>query len=149
MLVSVIDIFDFLFKKITMYFFRKRYYYQSEQGCVLNFRACHFSLFVYIWIIHKFFSLSFRTYRCRNHSSSVQKTFFTSLQHPTIGSSDLDSLKSFSWEQFQRKETTTSMVFQSCWRMGKRTGKVPYLSLIHIWRCRRLLTCRSRWSPYH
>ena len=22
------------------------------------------------------------------------------------------------------------------------------LSLIHIWRCRRLLTCRSRWSPY-
>ena len=23
------------------------------------------------------------------------------------------------------------------------------LSLIHIWRCRRLLTCRSRWSPYH
>ena len=23
------------------------------------------------------------------------------------------------------------------------------LSLIHIWRCRRLLRCRSRWSPYH
>ena len=23
------------------------------------------------------------------------------------------------------------------------------LSLIHIWRCRRLLTCRSRWSPNH
>ena len=23
------------------------------------------------------------------------------------------------------------------------------LSLIHICRCRRLLTCRSRWSPYH
>ena len=26
---------------------------------------------------------------------------------------------------------------------------VNNLSLIHIWRCRRLLTCRSRWSPYH
>ena len=26
---------------------------------------------------------------------------------------------------------------------------VLILSLIHIWRCRRLLTCRSRWSPYH
>ena len=26
---------------------------------------------------------------------------------------------------------------------------VVALSLIHIWRCRRLLTCRSRWSPYH
>ena len=25
----------------------------------------------------------------------------------------------------------------------------PALSLIHICRCRRLLTCRSRWSPYH
>ena len=23
------------------------------------------------------------------------------------------------------------------------------LSLIHIWRCRRSTTCRSRWSPYH
>ena len=28
--------------------------------------------------------------------------------------------------------------------------KLPnILSLIHICRCRRLLTCRSRWSPYH
>ena len=24
-----------------------------------------------------------------------------------------------------------------------------YLSLIHIWRCRRSYACRSRWSPYH
>ena len=26
---------------------------------------------------------------------------------------------------------------------------VYYLSLIHIWRCRRSTLCRSRWSPYH
>ena len=26
---------------------------------------------------------------------------------------------------------------------------VRCLSLIHIWRCRRRLRCRSRWSPYH
>ena len=26
---------------------------------------------------------------------------------------------------------------------------VEALSLIHIWRCRRLDACRSRWSPYH
>ena len=26
---------------------------------------------------------------------------------------------------------------------------VCFLSLIHIWRCRRRLRCRSRWSPYH
>ena len=24
-----------------------------------------------------------------------------------------------------------------------------FLSLIHIWRCRRYSLCRSRWSPYH
>ena len=31
------------------------------------------------------------------------------------------------------------------------TGKerVDSLSLIHIWRCRRIERCRSRWSPYH
>ena len=27
--------------------------------------------------------------------------------------------------------------------------KIPNLSLIHIWRCRRYAVCRSRWSPYH
>ena len=26
---------------------------------------------------------------------------------------------------------------------------LTYLSLIHIWRCRRIERCRSRWSPYH
>ena len=26
---------------------------------------------------------------------------------------------------------------------------VYFLSLIHIWRCRRSYACRSRWSPYH
>ena len=26
---------------------------------------------------------------------------------------------------------------------------LPFLSLIHILRCRRMSMCRSRWSPYH
>ena len=26
---------------------------------------------------------------------------------------------------------------------------ISFLSLIHIWRCRRSTLCRSRWSPYH
>ena len=30
-----------------------------------------------------------------------------------------------------------------------KTGFLFYLSLIHIWRCRRSTLCRSRWSPYH
>ena len=29
------------------------------------------------------------------------------------------------------------------------SATVYYLSLIHIWRCRRIERCRSRWSPYH
>ena len=27
--------------------------------------------------------------------------------------------------------------------------RLQKLSLIHIWRCRRIERCRSRWSPYH
>ena len=38
--------------------------------------------------------------------------------------------------------------------LGRRPGHVARptitdLSLIHIWRCRRIERCRSRWSPYH
>ena len=32
---------------------------------------------------------------------------------------------------------------------GLHTGAEEFLSLIHIWRCRRSYACRSRWSPYH
>ena len=32
---------------------------------------------------------------------------------------------------------------------GGDVDMIKKLSLIHISRCRRLLTCRSRWSPYH
>ena len=35
-------------------------------------------------------------------------------------------------------------IYRQPWQMD-----LLWLSLIHIWRCRRLLTCRSRWSPYH
>ena len=30
-----------------------------------------------------------------------------------------------------------------------RWQSASLLSLIHIWRCRRIERCRSRWSPYH
>ena len=32
---------------------------------------------------------------------------------------------------------------------GQRSRSQRNLSLIHIWRCRRIERCRSRWSPYH
>ena len=34
-------------------------------------------------------------------------------------------------------------------RHSKRQTTEQNLSLIHIWRCRRIERCRSRWSPYH
>ena len=40
----------------------------------------------------------------------------------------------------------TSINFQS---KREKEMILPNLSLIHIWRCRRIERCRSRWSPYH
>ena len=39
---------------------------------------------------------------------------------------------------FALKDTKFTMLVDPLW-----------LSLIHIWRCRRYAVCRSRWSPYH
>ena len=33
--------------------------------------------------------------------------------------------------------------------VGQKNCTTLFLSLIHIWRCRRSTLCRSRWSPYH
>ena len=36
------------------------------------------------------------------------------------------------------------------WKLSRNTTYCSWsLSLIHIWRCRRIRRCRSRWSPYH
>ena len=40
------------------------------------------------------------------------------------------------------------LFFKEIWQNGTR-GHGHMLSLIHIWRCRRIERCRSRWSPYH
>ena len=40
----------------------------------------------------------------------------------------------------------TLSVTKECSRIP---GEGLWLSLIHIWRCRRSTLCRSRWSPYH
>ena len=46
-----------------------------------------------------------------------------------------------------RREFTAQALMMPL-RMSLRLALLV-LSLIHICRCRRLLTCRSRWSPYH
>ena len=53
--------------------------------------------------------------------------------------------------------TTCCMIMCYWWSLkmhlhifaNKDAPNTPNLSLIHIWRCRRRLRCRSRWSPYH
>ena len=35
------------------------------------------------------------------------------------------------------------------WAKKRTCLSIDNLSLIHIWRCRRIERCRSRWSPYH
>ena len=46
------------------------------------------------------------------------------------------------------RNTTLCLVFLRSHRMGSH-WEIQLLSLIHIWRCRRVTVCRSRWSPYH
>ena len=60
--------------------------------------------------------------------------------------------------------TTTTTKWMDAALVPRNSSSVPYsvyvkihatsrqllrLSLIHIWRCRRIERCRSRWSPYH
>ena len=47
-----------------------------------------------------------------------------------------------------RPHWVLDQVFDLFDRLGATDEQLD-LSLIHIRRCRRLLTCRSRWSPYH
>ena len=42
------------------------------------------------------------------------------------------------WQQMSRADSDND-----------KRSSVLTLSLIHIWRCRRIERCRSRWSPYH
>ena len=49
----------------------------------------------------------------------------------------------FLWYYFPRQQWR-SQEFAT----GDAWGR-SFLSLIHIWRCRRIERCRSRWSPYH
>ena len=47
------------------------------------------------------------------------------------------------------KHTHTHIHTRARIRTHTHTHTHTHLSLIHIWRCRRLPQCRSRWSPYH
>ena len=48
-----------------------------------------------------------------------------------------------------RKKSLLTMLVKWCGCIHTFTRTHTQLSLIHIWRCRRRLRCRSRWSPYH
>ena len=56
-------------------------------------------------------------------------------------------LVSVSWQYFIHNNKWMSIVILHT--LQSRNITIIYLSLIHIWRCRRIERCRSRWSPYH
>ena len=66
------------------------------------------------------------------------------------------------WMPYNSVENSTRLSFYPTWpnwinqahgwtwpMSSSATGHHDFLSLIHIWRCRRIERCRSRWSPYH
>ena len=56
------------------------------------------------------------------------------------------------WQTWTGKTSTRRAGFrrrEGCRRFLYTFSAVSRLSLIHIWRCRRHVVCRSRWSPYH
>eukprot|EP00826_Nyctotherus_ovalis_P052230 TRINITY_DN6597_c0_g2_i1.p2 TRINITY_DN6597_c0_g2~~TRINITY_DN6597_c0_g2_i1.p2 ORF type:complete len:111 (+),score=13.27 TRINITY_DN6597_c0_g2_i1:989-1321(+) len=81
---------------------------------------------------------SFR-FRANNNSERVADSI------QSAGISQLISEKTFFDPNNTRHDCTSKGHLNS-----KLIQRLLYgLSLIHICRCRRLLTCRSRWSPYH
>ena len=85
--------------------------------------------------------------RCINtvHSDTVNKwsTFHTFTTTEVYGKpSPVDHLQIYILCPHRRAPLHRPMLILAC-----LTG--DSLSLIHIWRCRRIERCRSRWSPYH
>ena len=58
---------------------------------------------------------------------------------------------SWGWINCGVSLSNNAIVPRARWAFQVSQGSVEtlYLSLIHIWRCRRSTLCRSRWSPYH
>ena len=57
------------------------------------------------------------------------------------------SWSAISWSEASKVSSMLSERRKS--RISPQGEQIIWLSLIHIWRCRRSYACRSRWSPYH
>ena len=53
------------------------------------------------------------------------------------------------WKKASKISTVWKQLMACYCSHRRRLITIHYLSLIHIWRCRRSTLCRSRWSPYH
>ena len=76
------------------------------------------------------------------------RPFFLGLMIGTCGS----LVNTYIFEIYLAKsmhKESTQMSTGSTWRYLVAIVACVLLSLIHIWRCRRIERCRSRWSPYH
>eukprot|EP00826_Nyctotherus_ovalis_P007758 TRINITY_DN1197_c0_g5_i1.p1 TRINITY_DN1197_c0_g5~~TRINITY_DN1197_c0_g5_i1.p1 ORF type:complete len:174 (+),score=29.28 TRINITY_DN1197_c0_g5_i1:171-692(+) len=81
-------------------------------------------------------------------SESISEDDYEWMFDERIEDSVAESYEELKTEEYGKYELTREI--QHNFTIMRFLSKAPmYLSLIHICRCRRLLTCRSRWSPYH
>ena len=68
--------------------------------------------------------------------------------HQSVNSED--KVETNEWtDRWTEAIALSPLLMQSVTSTDNFSSQMHNLSLIHIWRCRRIERCRSRWSPYH
>eukprot|EP00826_Nyctotherus_ovalis_P028611 TRINITY_DN22588_c0_g2_i2.p2 TRINITY_DN22588_c0_g2~~TRINITY_DN22588_c0_g2_i2.p2 ORF type:complete len:141 (+),score=39.34 TRINITY_DN22588_c0_g2_i2:204-626(+) len=91
------------------------------------------------------------------HGDTVIKQVYESKRWRRFEGRFEENVLSGKWKSEDKQGTFTLEVISTVWHDESNFVALKSLnefvgiglSLIHICRCRRLLTCRSRWSPYH
>ena len=113
--------------------------------------------FTYLFVHSRTFQLNYRSYANRNKGTPPRRARTMCLSFVTCISkfwgtrNELLSVKfmtpfhkiilGYSTSHYH---TAKVYIIHTSWKFQQL-----FLSLIHIWRCRRSTLCRSRWSPYH
>ena len=123
----------------------------SHRGTVLMWQRFHHNHFAYNHVSHCILhtcymlcalscaghSVAFVTHCCKKYRHTL--TYSNILQHAAWNT------PAYRAAYMYIKEICSLIQ----WIHEPSHGIEYILSLIHIWRCRRVSECRSRWSPYH